>query len=319
MLSAGRSAPADLRARLALGENGVRAALRFPFTGELTILATCHRTEVYFTGDPALAASLLPDLQSPHVVMYRGVDAIRHLYRVAAGLDSLVVGEPQILTQVRRALVLAEAEDAAGPVMRGVFARAIHIGRTVRTRTALGTFASSIGAVAASHVASTFPTVRGLRCVVVGSGVAATDVATALRDLGARLVIAGRSPAHVARLAARVDAQAFELDDLPALFADADYAVVAVSGGILVRDRHLSRPLPILDLSVPRAVDVGRAPVTTLDDLDVADRAGLSPAIAEAEAYIDREVADWVRRAARRASGTPVRAHQLQDPMVRRV
>lgn len=145
-LSAGRQAPAELRDRLALTEAGQRELLHGPRPGlaELVVLSTCHRTEIYATGDGldsdvvhAVAAIMPGLLPTDHndVRLMQGADAIEHLFRVSCGLDSLVIGEPQVLGQVRRALTLAEQAGSTGPVLKNIFSRAIRLGRQVRNET----------------------------------------------------------------------------------------------------------------------------------------------------------------------------------------
>ncbi|MGH9194740.1 MAG: glutamyl-tRNA reductase, partial [Acidimicrobiia bacterium] len=139
-LSAGRDAPQELRSRLALDEAGQRKLLRsLPEAGEvleLAVLCTCHRTEIYAaTSGPTsealhAAAALLPDLRATdhHDLKFMdGPEAIEHLFRVACGLDSLVIGEPQVLGQVRHAYVLAKEEKTAGRVLSRVVDRAIRL------------------------------------------------------------------------------------------------------------------------------------------------------------------------------------------------
>jgi glutamyl-tRNA reductase len=309
-LSAGRTSPADLRARLALDEAGQRAVLNAPRpgVGELTVLCTCHRTEVYFTADGMEAdavhvvAGLLPGLQPTdhHDLRFlEGTEAIEHLFRVASGLDSLVIGEPQVLGQVRRAYTAARREGAAGPVLSNIFGRAIRIGRQVRAETPVGHLGHSIGSIAADHIAERLGDLHGVTAAVVGAGEAATDAATSLRKAGAALHISSRSPASTAKLARRIDATAHPLEQLPAMLAAVDVAVVAVSGGTVVRPRHipprsLRRPFLVYDLSMPRAVDTdgrGDVEIIRLEELPAPVNPQIIEAVIDAEALVRKEVA----------------------------
>src|SRR5438477_5711210 len=199
-LCAGRTAPAELRARLAYDELTQRSVLEAerPGVGELALLCTCHRTEAYFTsaGDESEAvhgvAAILPGLlptDQHDLEVLTGTDAIEHLFRVASGLDSLVVGEPQVLGQVRRAYALARDVGSTGPALANIFGRAIRLGRRVRTGTGLGRIGQSIGSIAADHLRQRLGGLAGRAGVVVGAGEAATDAAERLAKLGARLSV----------------------------------------------------------------------------------------------------------------------------------
>ena len=142
-LVADRTAPAELRARLAYDEASQRALLDAdrPGVGELAVLCTCHRTEAYFTSLRTTSeavhgvAGVLPGLLPTDVADLRvmeGLEAVEHLFRVTCGLDSRVVGEPQVLGQVRRASVLARDMGSSGPALANVFGRAIRLGKQVR-------------------------------------------------------------------------------------------------------------------------------------------------------------------------------------------
>ena len=272
-LCAGRTAPAELRARLAYDELAQRSVLEAerPGVGELALLCTCHRTEAYFTsaGDESEAvhgvAAILPGLlptDQHDLEVLTGTDAIEHLFRVASGLDSLVVGEPQVLGQVRRAYALARDAGSTGPALANIFGRAIRLGRRVRSETALGRVGLSIGSIATAHLNERLGGLGGRTGAIVGSGEAAADAAAILWRQGARLSIVSRSKASAARLAENFDAPSYQLSELGAVLDKSDFAVVAVSGGIAVRPRHLpvrtrEHPFVIVDLSVPRAVNVG--------------------------------------------------------------
>jgi glutamyl-tRNA reductase len=336
-LSAGRDAPSELRARLALDEEGQRLLLRAPRpgVGELAILCTCHRTEVYATADGAEAdavhvvAGLLPGLRptDQHDLRFMdGAEAIEHLFRVACGLDSLVVGEPQVLVQVRRAYVLAQQEGAAGPVLSNVFGRAIHLGKRARTDTPLGRLGQSIGTIATSYLASRFGTLEGRRGAVVGAGIAATDAAMSLRSAGAKVRVVSRSSAAAERLARRADATVHPLDQLSGVLLDSEFAVVAVSGGMLVRPPQLPRrnggdPFIVLDLSVPRAVDVDEVEgveLRSLEEIPVPRGPEVTSAVIDAEALVRKEVAELERWLDTRASGPLIRDLRARaDVMVR--
>jgi glutamyl-tRNA reductase len=325
-LSAGRTSPPDLRTRLALDDAQQRAVLNAPRpgVGELAILCTCHRTEVYFTAEGMEAdavhvvAGLLPGLHpTDHndLRFMEGWEAIEHLFRVTSGLDSLVIGEPQVLGQVRRAYTAARREGAAGPVLSNLFGRALRIGRQVRAETGIGRLGHSIGSIAADHLVARLGDLHGRTAAIVGAGEAASDAAESLRKAGAVIHVTSRAPASTARLARSIDATAHPLDRLADVLEAADFAVVAVGGGTLVRPHHIPRRTPgrrylLVDLSMPRAVDAGgRADVEVLhlDKLPAPANPEIVEAVIDAEALVRKEVALLERWLDTRASGPAIR------------
>jgi glutamyl-tRNA reductase len=306
-LSVGPRAPLELRERLALDETAMRDvfARARGLVDEMVLACTCHRTEIYATAgsgdDVHHLAALLPTLRPEdrdEVAVLHGVDAVQHLFRVACGLDSIVVGEPQVLGQVRRALRTAQAAGTAGPVLANVFGRAIGLGRRARLTTSLGAVGGSIGAVTAAHLDRVLGGVTGTRGTIVGAGEAAADVALALSRMGAELTIASRTIGSAERLASRACARAVALPGVSAALRDSAFAVVAVSGGVVLRADELPAGIVVIDLSVPRAVE--RAPcVYGLDAVDFARDPALEAAVAEAEALVADEVARigaWIER-----------------------
>jgi glutamyl-tRNA reductase len=329
-LVADRTAPADLRSRLAYDEPAQRAVLEAdrPGVGELAILCTCHRTEVYFTSEGAVSdavhgvAAILPRLLPTDVgdlQVIDGLEAVGHLFRVTCGLDSRVVGEPQVLGQVRRAFVLARDMGSTGPALANVFGRAIRLGRRVRRDTDLGRLGQSIGSIAADHVRQRLGDLAGRAGVVVGAGEAAGDAAERLAKLGARLCVVSRSKSSAARLAQTLDVPAYVLPDLAAVLEKSEFAVVAVSGGVVVRPRHLpvrspDEPFIVVDLSVPRAVDPGRRTDVDLQSLEAIHGPGgpdVAAGITAAEAMVAAEVARLAQWLQTRESGPAIR--QLRE------
>lgn len=324
-LSAGRDSPPDLRARLSLDETAVKAVLAQsrPGIAELAILSTCHRTEYYATGDGLDAdvvhavAALIPGLlpTDHHDLRFMaGSEAIEHLFRVASGLDSLVVGEPQVLGQVRRAFVLASSAGAAGPVLSNIFGRAIRIGKQARTETAIGRLGRSIGSIAADHLESRLEGLTGREILVVGAGEAAMDVALALRKFEATIKVASRTLTSAEELAAKVDGSAHTLDELEHLLATTEVAVIAIAGGTLITAESFASTREggylIVDLSMPRAVDPIDRPdveVLTLEEIPGPRGPEITEAIIDAEAMVKKEVADLLHWADTRASGPVIK------------
>jgi glutamyl-tRNA reductase len=330
-LCAGRSAPADLRARLAYDEPAQRAVLQAdrPGVGELAILCTCHRTEAYFTsqseaseavhGVAAILPGLLPTDQHD-LKLLEGMDAIEHLFRVAAGLDSQVVGEPQVLGQVRRAYVLAKDVGSTGPALANIFGRAMRLGKRVRAETELGGIEHSIGSIATDHLHQRLDGFAGRVGAIVGAGEAAEDAATRLAQRGARLSVVSRNRNSAQRLADKIDAEAFAVSELTEVLGKSDFAVVAVSGGIMVRPRHIpvrspDDPFVIIDLSVPRAVDVdGRVDIELRSLEEIPGPAGpeIVQALVAAETLVSGEIVRMERWLETRESGSAIRLLRSQ-------
>ncbi|GAC1375321.1 MAG: glutamyl-tRNA reductase [Actinomycetota bacterium] len=324
-LVADRAAPAELRARLAYDEPTQRALLENerPGVGELAILCTCHRTEVYFTSSGAASeavhgvAGILPGLQPTDqhdLTVLEGLDAIEHLFRVACGLDSMVVGEPQVLGQVRRAYVLARDVGSTGPALANIFGRAMRLGKRVRAETELGTVGHSIGSIAAEHLHQRLGGLAGRTGTIVGAGEAAADAAARLWTRGARLAIVSRQRASAAKLAEQVNGTAFALSELSEVLAKSDFAVLAVSGGIVVRPRHIpvrdpENPFVMLDLSVPRAADIDGRPdveLRSLEEIPGPHTPALDGGSAAAEEMVAAEMVRIERWLETRASGPAI-------------
>lgn len=293
------TAPLSLRERLVLTDDRLEpllsafSAARQPLDSrqELAWLSTCNRVELLAYGDPQaledrLAAHLagLGGLSEsslrPHLYILRGCRAARHLLRVACGLDSMVVGEPQILGQVTEAYEVALRHGTAGPVLSRLFQAAIHAGKRARAETGIAREASSLSAVAVRLATQVVGDLRSARVLVLGAGEMATLAVQALARRGARdLVVLNRSLSRARDLAAAWGGRAGTLDSLEAELAEADVVIASTGASqpLITRaqlagllDRRPTRPLVILDIAVPRDVDPAAAdlPGLTLFDLD---------------------------------------------------
>jgi glutamyl-tRNA reductase len=263
-------APIELRERVALDLEACRA-LAQRLDGEAVVLSTCNRTELYLVreehvDDEAVAA--LAQLAGERAddlaaALYRLRDeaAALHLFRVAAGLDSLVPGEGEILGQVRAAF---EA-GAAGPFLDRLFRQALHTGKRVRMETAIGESPASVPSAAAALAQQVFGDLTGRRVLLLGAGKISESAARNLRSRGAEIgVVANRTLAHGEDLARKLGAQALAFDALAAELERADVVVSATSASELVLSRESvaaavrarrGRPLLLLDLAVPRDLD----------------------------------------------------------------
>lgn len=299
----------ELREKAALAPDQAAQALRrlgsrAEVAGSL-VLSTCGRTEVYASGLhlSALTVAIRETLASVHPAGFAGYqaslyrladrEAAHHLFRVAAGLDSLLVGETEILGQVRRAVALARAEGSLDRLLGGTADRAVAAARRARSRSGLDRRRRTGAAVGAFAAGSA-------RAVLVGSGEVAAEVAPILAGRVAELTVVSRTAARAAALAERVGARHAGLEELPGLLAKADLAVFAAAaqGPILTRLPEREGPLTILDLGVPRNVEPALAavPGVTLVGLDEVARAapgGAGDAVRSAEASLDEDLDEW--------------------------
>ena len=285
-------APLDVRERVAVDLEGARALARALAAGggpahEAVVLSTCNRTELYLAGDDAgvaehadraLLALAGPGAPALAPAAYRLADesAALHLFRVAAGLDSMVPGEGEILGQVRDAF---EA-GSPGPLLGRAFRMALRAGRRARVETAIGESPASIPAAAAALAEQVFDGLERRRVVLVGAGRTSESTARNLRSRGATIeVVANRTLDRAARLAEALGGRAAALEALPAALEDADVVVSATSsaGVVLTHDAlapvlraRRGRPILIVDLAVPRDVDpsLGEIDGCFLYDLD---------------------------------------------------
>jgi glutamyl-tRNA reductase len=317
------TAPLELRERVAIAPDSA-GALAHELAGtdggrwEAVVLSTCNRTELYLASDSderlaARADGALLELagaeaESLAPVAYRLADesAALHLFRVAAGLDSLVPGEGEILGQVRDAY---EA-GAPGPLLDRTFRMALHAGRRARIETAIGESPASVPAAAAALAQQVFEGLEGRHVVLVGAGRPSELTARNLRSRGATIAaVVNRTVERAERLARGLGARAVALDDLAAALADADVVVSSTSApGFVVTAAELGptlrarrgRPVLFVDLAVPRDVDPSLSAVDgcfvyDVDDLEAVVSASLQGRRAEA-VRAERIVAEEAER-----------------------
>ena len=327
-----QTAPIDLREQLDFSSRDVGAAVealaaRYS-AGEAVVLSTCNRSEIYVASDDPVRArqelvdflgryhGLPPQAFEEHVFAHADEDATRHLFRVAAGLDSLVVGEPQILGQVKDAFQVAATRQCVGPVLTRLFHSSFGVGKRVRSETGLGEGAISVGFAAVALARKIFGRLDGRGVLVVGAGEISTLTAQHLRAQGVGdIVITSRTAAHAETLAVDVDGRAIPWSDLRTALASADIVITATGSPrpILTRadiqavtDRRRGEQLFIIDIAVPRDVEasVGEMEQVFLynvDDLQAIVQENLSrrsSEIVRAEAIVTEEVerfAAWRR------------------------
>jgi glutamyl-tRNA reductase len=268
-----------LRERLAMAPehlpaalDGLRKELGCP---EVAILSTCNRTEIYCVGEPALASRLVDWLaRERHVeagelrqACYArdGVEALRHMMRVASGLDSLVLGEPQVLGQVKDAYALAHRAGTVGRALEPCFQQVFAVAKRVRTETAIGANPVSVAFAAVSLAKHLFSDIAGTRALLIGAGEMIDLVARHLAESGVReIVVANRTLERAHALADQVQGRAITLEEIAWALEQADIVVSCTAAMVPVvgkgtveraqrRRRH--RPLFIVDLAVPRDVE----------------------------------------------------------------
>jgi glutamyl-tRNA reductase len=276
-----RTAPLELREQLALTEGraaGVLAALvsEEPIS-EAAALSTCNRTELYLIATDSVEAEsaglavlareagIRPTELLGPLYSLRGAEAARHLYRVTAGLDSMIVGEAEIQGQVKRAYELALVEGATGPILNRAFRGALAAGKRARTETAVGEKGVSIPSVAVELAQRTLGDLSARRVLLIGAGETAELTARSLAARGSDAVfIANRGYNRAISLAQRFGGSAVRIDELPAQLSQADIVVSTTNSPHhlierpeleMIMAQREARPLLLIDLAVPRDID----------------------------------------------------------------
>ncbi len=351
----------EVRERLAFSTEQARQALsllrqRFP-DSEAVLLSTCNRTELYTAADKDGRCPSHHDvveflaefhgLNSMEIFddlfERTGEDAVRHLFTVAASLDSMVVGEAQILSQVRQAYELAKAEQHAGTLMNAIFENARRVGKRVATETAINQKRVSIPSVAVAEFAKQiFERFDDKRVLVIGAGEMAEETITYLRDEGARVItVINRNLDRAEQLAGRMGGRAAAWEQMDALLVEADL-IVSTTGAPrpivtledfkrIEHDRY-QRTLFILDLAVPRDFEpvIGDrlgVYLYSIDDLRTvcdANRAAREREWPKAERIIEEETVRFMTELHHRATGPTIRrlkerARELKDDELRRL
>ena len=316
-----KTAPLDLRARVAIAPERVPELLDDLLENEgideAVLLVTCNRTELYASAAPQAKPILmrwlgrvsgLGQALDTHLYVHQDAEAARHLFRVSAGLDSLVLGETQILGQIKGAYRQAHREAATvGPELHQLFQHALGLAKNLRTDTALDSL-RSLPYAAAKLARSRLADPAASNVVLVGAGNTIDTLAFHLRKQGVgRLTILNRSRPAADTLASRHDADADTLDGLPAALATADLVASATTSdqALITPDQLSARPsgqaLLVMDLAVPRDVapEVGMLPgieLVTVDDLAAVVNTSAEmrfAAATEAEQTVEAALAGW--------------------------
>ncbi|HEY1392204.1 MAG TPA: glutamyl-tRNA reductase [Methylibium sp.] len=345
------TAPVDLRGRFAFTLEqlaptlqgfrqrleGHHEAARAP---EAAILSTCNRTELYCAAEPRLVRPALewlagvggvgPDALKHHAYVLEDGEAARHAFRVASGLDSMVLGEPQILGQLKQAVHEADTAGTLGTTLHQLFQRSFAVAKEVRTSTEIGAHSISMAAASVRLAAQLFEDLREIKVLFVGAGemieLAATHFAARTPK---HMAVANRTLERGEKLASRLGAEAMRLADLPARLHEFDAVVSCTAStlpiiGLGAVERALKarrhRPMFMVDLAVPRDIEpevaqLGDIYLYTVDDLSaLVQSAGEKrlAAVAQAEAIIETGVQSFVHWLDQRATVPLIQALQAQ-------
>ncbi|HUO74247.1 MAG TPA: glutamyl-tRNA reductase [Solirubrobacteraceae bacterium] len=326
-----KTAPVEVRERLALPDARAGEFLRdlrgAADVHEAVAISTCNRTELYLVvGDPVEAestvlamlssqASIRPTELAGAIYSHRNCDAARHLYRVTAGLDSMIVGEAEIQGQVRRSYDAALTKETTGPLTSRLFKAALATGKRVRTETGISERQLSLPGVAVALARELLGALEGREVVIVGTGETSELTARALADSGGNTVfVASRRRDRAVGLARRYGGRSVSFDELPLALTRADIVVAATASPHLllearelaeVMDARSGRPMLLIDLAVPRDIDascgeIGGASLYDIDDLQAViarNRRVRQAEARKAEGIIEEEIqqfATWL-------------------------
>jgi glutamyl-tRNA reductase len=323
-----QTASVEIREKLSFSERQAQAALArvlaCPGITEAVILSTCNRTEIYAVAQaPESAREALtafwcgqkgvsPDILAAYGYYYVHEDAIRHLHRVAAGVDSLIVGEGQILAQVKGALAEAQAVDAAGQYLEALFQQAIKVGKGVRTETNIGRGSVSVSSAAVEVAATHLGDLRDRIVLIYGAGKMSSHTIKALFGRGAKHVyIVNRTLERAREAAVRLGGEALSLDEGRLLHAVADVIICCTSAPHYLLHPGNYPAVPgrqrlLIDIAVPRNIDPSLADmpgvrVIDLDGLEAVarhNREERAHQIIDAEVLIERHVSEFISRLA---------------------
>ncbi|MDP1545726.1 MAG: glutamyl-tRNA reductase [Anaerolineales bacterium] len=289
--------PLELREQLSLSEDAIRSALARLACGhlatsiaELVIISTCNRTELYAASSQSSIAELEAFLSDAcgvpakqfhvHAYRYEDLDVAHHLFKVAAGLDSLVIGEPQILGQIVRSLELSRGQNMAGPVLNRLFQSAIHAGKRARTETGISRNPASVSSLAASLAERVVHPIAEAQVVILGAGEMAELAVEALRKRGAnRILVVNRTLERAHAIADKWDAQITTFENLESALVSADILISSTGAPHTILSAEMvkhamqaraQRPLVLIDIAVPRDIDPDAAniPHVKLYDID---------------------------------------------------
>ncbi len=343
-----RTVPLEILERMTVSAEHLPKALgdlvSRDFVSEAVILSTCHRTEIYVVAERFHGgvqdirhfltglAFLPPEDFSDHLFTYHDESAASHLFSVTAGLESVVLGESQILGQVRTAWERARDEGAAGSRLSALFRHALEVGKRVRSETAIGRGVTSLSQAAVALATDRLGTLEGRKLVLLGAGEMGEGMADDLAAVadasagdGPEVVVASRTRLRAVKVAEKVGAQVVDIDELPSALATADVLLSSTGSATVVLGAadlapvmatRPDRPLLIVDMGMPRDIDPAvrsLAGVTLLDlaDLQTFVEAGLDERrkeVGRVRAIVDDEVGRFQEAVAERQAAPLVTA-----------
>ena len=342
-----QTAPLDLRERVVFGSEVQSEALRDLFgkrlAKEATILSTCNRTEIYcHSQEPDAVARWLADYHrlaadkvTPHLYVHPREHAVTHAFRVASGLDSMVLGEPQILGQLKQAVRTAEAAGTVGLILNKLFQRSFSVAKEVRTQTEIGAASISMAAAAVKLAQRIFPTLKETHVLMIGAGEMIELAATHFNAAQPRsMTVANRTLTRGEELAARFAAKAITLAELPEQLSRFDIVVTSTASSLPILGKGLleravkarrHRPMFIVDLAVPRDVEAEARELDdvflySVDDLSELVSSNLKlrqSAVQDAEAIIQEQSESFVQWLESRTVVPTLRALREQGESIR--
>ena len=344
-----QTAPLGIREKLAFAAetlpDAVNSLLDSGAAGEAVILSTCNRTELYCVGEPAAVTEWLAAYQSlpaaeirPYLYTYGCTDTVRHAFRVACGLDSMVLGEPQILGQIKDAVNAAQEQNTVGTWLNALFQKTFSVAKEIRSGTAVGEHSVSMAAAAVKMAAQIFPSVGKLNVLFVGAGEMIELVATYFAAENPRLMtVANRTLARAEELCGKlgINAEPCLLSDIPEILYQYDVVISSTASPLPVIGKGMAEralkqrgqmPVFMLDLAVPRDIE---AEIAELDDVylyTVDDMAGVvqsgrearQKAAAEAEVMVEQKVAEFLEWQKSRENVPLIRALRDEGERARR-
>ena len=344
-----QTAPLGIREKLAFAAeklpDAVNSLLDSGAAGEAVILSTCNRTELYCVGEPAAVTEWLAAYQSlpaaeirPYLYTYGCTDTVRHAFRVACGLDSMVLGEPQILGQIKDAVNAAQEQNTVGTWLNALFQKTFSVAKEIRSGTAVGEHSVSMAAAAVKMAAQIFPSVGKLNVLFVGAGEMIELVATYFAAEKPRLMtVANRTLARAEELCGKlgINAESCLLSDIPEILHQYDVVISSTASPLPVIGKGMAEralkqrgqmPVFMLDLAVPRDIE---AEIAELDDVylyTVDDMAGVvqsgrearQKAAAEAEVMVEQKVAEFLEWQKSRENVPLIRALRDEGERARR-
>ncbi|MCD6043140.1 MAG: hemA [Burkholderiales bacterium] len=345
-----QTAPLAIRERVVFHVERLREALaelKRGLADEAAILSTCNRTELYVSGKENRAPTELmqwladyhrvtPGELQPYLYTFPSEQAVRHAFRVASGLDSMVLGEPQILGQMKHAARAAESAGTLGSVLHRLFQRSFAVAKEVRSTTRIGAASVSMAAASVKLAARIFSSLKDQHVLFIGAGEMIELVATHFAaQAPARITIANRTLERAEQLASRFNARAIELRTLADQLHEHDIVVSCTASSLPILGKGLleralrarrRRPIFMVDLAVPRDIEPEVAELDdvflyTVDDLASIVTANLDSrrsAVEQAEAIIDTQVGQFMHWMRLREGAPLIRALRDQADAARR-